>query len=478
MKDAKKQYPINDNDSHLDSSAAAVTPAVGQELRELSHLALPIVLTQLAQMSMSVADTVMAGQVSAVELAGVALGTTLYWPLMLLVSGILMALTPTVSQLNGAGRRQDAGEPVRQAMWVALIGGIGLMYAFRHLTGLYEWVGVDAAAIPITEAYLRAMSYGVLPVLMYFCMRYLCEGLGWTIPAMAIAASGLLLKIPLNYWFIHGGLGVPAMGGEGCGWSSALVFFYQMLAMLCVVRFSRIAQAGLLRRFSWPDWTQIRRLILLGAPIGLATAFEFGVFSTMTLLIGRLGADIVAAHSIATNVGGLCFMIPLALGMAASIRVGFNVGAGNLVAARRSGWVAIGTSGGFSLLAAAVLIVGHEAIAGLYTQESEVFAVAAQLLLLVALYQPMDDVQGTAIGALRGFKDTRFPFWVAVGAYWVVGFPIAWSLGFGYFESYNYGVFGYWIGLTVGLTVAAVVLVGRYAYLSRRADRILRMAAR
>jgi len=474
MKARKSEYSVNVNDSHLDCGE----PGVGAELRQLSRLALPIVFTQLAQMGMSVADTVMAGRVSAVELAGVALGTVLYWPLMMLVSGTIMAITPSVSQLNGAGQRHEAGEVVRQALWIALAGGLLLIVALHNLTGLYTAVGVDPTALPVTEAYLRAMSFGVLPVLAYFCMRYLCDGLGWTIPAMAIAATALLLKIPLNYWFIHGGLGVPAMGGEGCGWSSAVVFCYQMLVMGFVVRFSRISEAGLFSRFSTPRWSEIRRLIMLGAPIGLATSFEFGVFSTMTLLIGRLGVDTLAAHQIATNVGGLTFMIPLALGMAASIRVGYNVGAGSLPAARRSGWVAIGSSFVFALFAAAVLVLFNDFIAGLYTTEPGVLLVAAQLMFLVALYQPVDDVQGTAIGALRGFKDTRFPFLVAVCAYWLIGFPISWTLGFGYFESLDYGVYGYWVGLIVGLTVAAVVLVSRYVYLSRRGDRVSQMAAR
>ena len=448
------------------------------ELGQLSRLALPIVFTQLAQMGMSVADTVMAGRVSSVELAGVALGTVLYWPLMMLVSGTIMAITPSVSHLNGAGRREECGEVVRQALWIALAGGILLIIALRNLSGLYTAVGVDPMAIPVTQAYLSAMSFGVLPVLVYFCMRYLCEGLGWTIPAMAIAASALLLKIPLNYWFIHGGWGVPALGGEGCGWSSAAVFCYQMLAMSLVVKFSRISAAGLFTRFSQPRWTEIRRLIMLGAPIGLATSFEFGVFSTMTLLIGRLGVDTVAAHQIATNVGGLTFMIPLALGMAASIRVGYNVGAGDLDAAKRSGWVAIGSSFSFALLAAGILVLCNEAIAGLYTTDPGAMLLASQLMFLVAIYQPVDDVQGTAIGVLRGFKDTRFPFFVAVCAYWLVGFPISWSLGFGYFESLDYGVYGYWMGLIVGLTVAAAVLLGRFVYLSRRGDRISVMAQR
>ena len=448
------------------------------ELRQLTQLALPLVFTQLALMGMSVADTIMAGRVSAADLAGVALGSVVFWPLMLLVSGTVMAITPSVSQLRGAGREHEAGEVVHQAQWIALAGALLLFLVYGNLTPLYVFVGVDAAAIPITQDYLSAMSWGVVPAMFYFSLRYLCEGLGWTVPAMVISASALLLKIPLNYWFIYGGLGVPAMGGEGCGWASAIVLVYQFVAMLGVIRFSRLREVGLYSRLSAPNWVEIRRLIALGAPIGLTTFFEFSVFSAMTLLIGRLGVDVVAAHQIASNVGALTFMIPLALGMAVSIRVGFNVGAGDFVAARRSGWVAIGASLGFALVAAMVLVIANDYIARAYTTETAVLVTAAELLLLVAIYQPADDVQATAIGTLRGYKDTRTTFVVAVVAYWFVGFPISVVLGFGLFESIDMGVYGYWIGLIVGLSVAAVVLVYRFARLSKDPARIAALAQR
>ncbi len=168
----------------------------------------------------------------------------------------------------------------------------------------------------------------------------------------------------------------------------------------------------------------------------------------------------------------------MAIGMAASIRVGYNVGADNLPAARRSGKVALASSFGFALFAAGILLVGGEFIAGLYSSDPAVTTLAVQLLILVAIYQPFDDVQGTAIGALRGFKDTRTPFFVAVCAYWLVGFPASWALGFGYFESIDYGVFGYWMGLIAGLVVAAVFLVGRFVYITNRPEVIARLAQR
>lgn len=447
------------------------------EFRRLFRLALPLALTQIAQIGFGFADTVMAGRVSATELAGVALGTVVFWPLMFLVAGIVMAISPTVAQLHGAGRAEQGGEVVRQALWIALVGGVCLMFVFRNLDPLYTLVGVDPVALPVTIAYLKAMSWGVLPALFYYCLRYLCEGSGWTMPALLITVSALVLKLPLNYWFIYGGFGLPAMGGEGCGWATVIAMVYQCFAMLLVVRFSRIRHSGVFERLSAPDALAIRRLFALGVPIGLAIFMEFSLFSSMTLMIGRLGVEVVAAHQIASNVGALAFMVPYALGMAASIRVATNVGANDFPAARVSGWVAMGTSLMFALFAVVILIFGREFIASLYTTETAVLALAAQLMIFVAIYQPFDDLQATAMGVLRGFKDTQRPFVIAVMSYWLIAFPVSWTLGFGYFEAFNYGVYGYWIGLIVGLGVAAGALLARFIYLVKRPQRILELAA-
>lgn len=419
-------------------------------------------------MGMGVVDTVMAGRLGAVNLAGVALGGVVFWPLLLLVAGVVMALTPTVSQLHGSGRSHEAGEAVRQVLWIALGAGLLLMLLLRNIEPLYHAVGVDAQAIPITVGYLSAISWGVLPVLGYFAMRYLCEGLSWTAPAMVISGCALLLKVPLNYWFIYGGWGVPALGGEGCGWAAAVIMGLQFVAICLVVRYSRIAVAEVFNKMSWPQLSAITRYIKLGLPIGLSTFVEFGIFSLVTLLIGRLGAETVAAHQIVNNISGLVFMVPLGLGMATSIRVGYNVGAGDLLAARRSGWVAIGVSFGFALVAViALLTLGPWAVS-LYSSEPAVVKTATGLLLIVALYQVFDDVQVIAMGALRGYKDTARPFLIAFCCYWLVSFPVALILGYGYFESLDMGVAGYWIGLASGLVCAALVLVSRFNRVSKQ----------
>lgn len=448
------------------------------ELGHLLRLALPIVLTQLSQMGMGVADTVMAGRYGAADLAGVALGGNVFWPTIMLLGGIVMAVVPAVSQLHGAGRQGESGEVVRQALWIALAGGVVLIVLYRNASAFYDLIGVDPVAVPIAAEYLCALSWGALPLLGYFALRYLCEGMSWTLPAMLVAFFGLLVKIPLNVLFIYGGGPIPAMGGVGCGWASALLMWLELGVLALLVR-SRLRGTGLFARISRPDLVQIRRLVKLGGPIGLTTFLEFSMFSMVSLLIGRLGVAAVAAHQIAMSIGSLAFMIPMALGMAVAIRVGYNTGAGDLAGARRSGWVALGLSLVFAAVAAAVLYGFRAPIAGLYSNDTAVVGLAAQLMVFVAVYQFVDDTQVTALGALRGFKDTRTPMGIALVAYWTIGLPVGMAFGFGWIELEGFGgVRGFWVGLSAGLCVAAVVLTSRFAWLSARDAHVLRLAGR
>ena len=450
------------------------------EFRSLGVLAVPIIIAQLAHMGMGVADAIMAGRVSATDLAGIALGGNLYWPLMLLMSGIVMAVTPSVSQLHGAGRAGDAGAVVRQALWIAVCGGAALVLLLQHVEPAYRLLGVDERAIPVAVSYLRAASLGFPAMMAYAALRCLCEGMSWTRPAMFIGLSMLALKVPLNWLFIYGqpALGIPAMGGVGCGWSTAIVMGFSFVAMLVVVSCSRMRQSGVFAAFSWPDPAEIGRLLRLGIPIGLALFVEVAFFSAATLLIGRLGVETVAAHQIAFNIVGVTFMVPLALGMAATIRVGFNVGANDFAGARRSAWVAASTAIVWGVLFAATLFVFRYDLVSLYTTEADVIQLAAGLLLLGALFQVVDGPQATVMGTLRGYKDTRGPMVIAAAAYWLVGLPVGATLCFGLLGTPGFGVYGMWWGLVAGLVVVAAALFARLARISGDPVRVRQLRLR
>ena len=450
------------------------------EFRSLGVLAVPIIITQLAQMGMGVADAIMAGRVSATDLAGIALGGNLYWPLMLLMSGIVMAVTPSVSQLHGAGRAGDSGAVVRQALWIAVCGGATIAVLLQNIGPVYRLLGVDERAIPVAAGYLRAASLGLPMMLAYVALRCLCEGMSWTRPAMFIGLSMLAIKVPLNWLFIYGqpALGIPAMGGVGCGWSTAIVMACSLIVMLIVVSVSRMRESGVFSAFSWPDPAQIGRLLRLGLPIGLALFVEVAFFSGATLLIGRLGVETVAAHQVAFNIVGVTFMVPLALGMAATIRVGFNVGANDFAGASRSAWVAASTAIAWGVVFAATLLTWRYELVGLYTNETDVIQLAAGLLLLGALFQVFDGPQATVMGTLRGYKDTRAPMMVALVAYWLIGLPVGVTLCFGFLGIPGIGVHGMWWGLVAGLAVVACALFARLARISNDPVRVAQLRLR
>ena len=450
------------------------------EFRSLGVLAVPIIIAQLAQMGMGVADAIMAGRVSATDLAGIALGGNLYWPLMLLMSGIVMAVTPSVSQLHGAGRAGDSGAVVRQALWIAVCGGATVAVLLRNVEPAYRLLGVDERAIPVAAGYLRAASLGLPAMLAYVALRCLCEGMSWTRPAMVIGLTMLAAKVPLNWLFIHGqpALGIPAMGGVGCGWSTAILMGCSLAIMIVVVSFSRMRESGVFSAFSWPDLAETGRLLRLGLPVGLALFVEVAFFSGATLLIGRLGVETVAAHQIAFNIVGVTFMVPLALGMAATIRVGFNVGANDFAGASRSAWVAASTAIAWGVVFAATLLIWRYDLVALYTKEADVVQLAAGLLLLGALFQVFDGPQATLMGTLRGYKDTRAPMVIALVAYWLIGLPVGATLCFGLLGIPGIGVHGMWWGLVAGLVAVATALFARLARISRDPVRVAQLRLR
>jgi len=435
------------------------------ETGSLLHLAWPLLAAQLAQMGMGVVDTVMSGRVSADDLAGVSLGGSIMWPVMMLITGVLQAVTPTVSQLNGANKHSEIGEVIRQALFMAAFGSVFIIFILTNAKPIYTLMEVDPDAARISVAYLKATAWGMPAVMAYFVLRFLCEGMGYTRPAMLIAISALLLKIPLNLVFIHGYFGMPALGGVGCGVATAIVMWFEFIIICLVALGKRFDVVGWQRRWSAPSFTRITSLLRIGAPIGATMFFEMGLFSGITILLGRFGSEVVAAHTIAMNLGGLTFMFPLALGMATTIRVGFNVGAGNLSGARLTAKVALLLTVIAAALLAIFVVAFRAQVAGLYSSEVQVLTLATSLMAFVAVYQLFDNVQATVLGALRGYKDTHVPMIITLVGYWVVGLPLGCILGFGWFGE-PMGVYGFWIAMVVSLALVAISVCYRLWWLT------------
>ena len=439
------------------------------ELKSLATLGAPIVLTQLSQMGMSIVDLVFTGWVSPADQAGVGLGSSLFWPVMLLSTGMLFALTPTIAQLYGQGRYAETGAVARQGGWIACFGLLLVATILINAEHIYNIFEVDPRAVPIAVGYLHAQVWGLVGLFGYMVLRNLCEGLALTTPAMAIALTCLVLKVPLNYVFVFGALGFEGQGGIGCGVSTAIIFWLQLVLIVIAVLRTRIRASGVFTQFDWPDFREIERLVRLGVPIGLSIFAEVAFFSGTVLLVGRYSVEIVAAHNIATSFGGVAFMVPLAIGMASTIRIGAGIGAGRPDAAWLTLKVAIRTALAFGCCMALLIVAFSSNLASLYTNEVEVIAIASGLLIFCAFFQMFDCTQVVMMGCLRGYKDTTYPMYIAVAAYWGVGMPIGLTLGYGWTPFLEpLGVSGFWWGLCSGLSTAAVGLALRARYTAKK----------
>jgi len=421
---------------------------------------------QLAQMGMGVTDVIMAGRYSSVDLAGVALATSIMWPVMLLIMGIVQAVTPTVAQLDGAKNHTEIGEVIRQGLWLAILGGLFASVVLLNVAPFYRFVGVDPNAAAVSVPYLEMVAWGLPALMCFFCLRFLADGTGYTRPALFIAVSALLCKIPLNYILIHGYFGLPELGGVGCGVAQAIVMWVQLILILWVVSRKRFHHTRWMQHFSWPDWRRIKPLLIMGFPIGLTLFAEMGLFSLTTLLIGRFGAVFVASHNISMTINGIMFMLPLALGMGATIRIGYRVGSGEVMQAKTTAAIAMVCTVVFAIIAALFILMTREYLVAIFTTDQVVRDLSYTLLLFVVFFLVFDATQSTAIGCLRGYKDTRRPLAIALFSYWGIGLPLGCMLGFGWLSD-PLGVFGFWIGLSVGLGTAACLLCARLWQVSK-----------
>ena len=439
------------------------------ELRALLTLAIPIIIAQLAHTAMGFVDAVMAGRVSPRDLAAVALGNSLWVPVFLLMTGLLLATTPKVAQHFGAGNQAQTGPLVRQALWLALVIGCSASFLLWNAKPVLLLMGVDAQLAELSMGYLHGIAFGFPAVALYHVLRCFSDGLGHTRPSMIFGIGGLLLNIPLNYVLIYGKFGLPALGGVGCGWASGIVMWGMLFGLFWWVRRAPYYQASqLFSRFQWPDWQIIKGLLSIGVPIGVAIFAEASIFSVIALLIGGLGASVVAGHQIALNFSSLVFMIPYSLGMAATVRVGHALGRGEPREARFAAGISMGAALGYACLSASLMLVLREEIARIYTDSPEVIALAASLLVYSALFQFSDAIQVTAAGALRGYQDTRVTMILTLFAYWGIGLPVGYALGLSHWFGEPSGPKGLWQGLVVGLTCAAVMLVIRLKHSSKR----------
>ena len=432
------------------------------ELRALMRVAGPIVVSQLGGIVMNTTDTIMVGPLGAESLAGAGLGNAIFMASLVICTGTLMGMSPLVAQAFGAGDRRECRRVLVQGLWLAALLAVPMTVLCFFGLPIARALGQPETVSRLAGGYLWAIAWGVAPMLLFMAFRQYLDGMSLTRPAMAMTFIGVAVNVVGNQLLIYGFraelplLGtwtVPAGGLVGAGWSTTLVRWAMLAAMLVyVLRRRDLAPfAGVSLK---PVAARLRRMLIIGAPIGVQLMAEIGVFSFAVVMMGWLSPVAQAAHQVTINIASATFMVALGTSLAGTIRVGQHVGAGSPRGVQRSVLTTYALVTAFMTLCALGFLAAPRWILELYTRDPEIITVGLALMVMAAAFQVFDGAQVAGLCALRGAADTRVPMWITVLAYWVIGAPAAYLLGF----HTRMGAQGVWLGLVLSLAVAAVLL--------------------
>jgi multidrug resistance protein, MATE family len=422
----------------------------------LARLAGPLVLIHVGTMLMGVVDAIMVGRVSPAALASVALGNMYFFAISMFGMGVLFALDAIIAQALGARDELAVRRGLQRGLVLSLVLTVPITLLLLTAGPVLELVNQPPEVIPDAAGYVYRNALSVWPFYVFVVLRQTLQAHHRIPPIGLTIVAANVVNVVLNYAWIYGNFGFPAMGVIGSAWATAASRWLMAVALLALgwrtlkPYITHVAPNLL-------DLKPIWRMLKLGMPIGAQMMLEGGAFNVMALLMGWLGVAQVAAHQIALNLASLTFMVPLGVSSAAAVIVGHAVGRGDAEGVRRSTVASLAVGAGFMLCTAALFILAPEPLAGLYTRDAQVLALAALLLPLAGLFQVFDGLQVVAIGLLRGLGDTRMPMIVNVIGFWCIGMPVSLWLGFGL----DYGAVGLWWGLVVGLVIVAVFLIAR-----------------
>ncbi|CAM2959880.1 MATE family efflux transporter [Paenibacillus sediminis] len=442
------------------------TFSIKQKFKQFFIILIPILITQITMSAMLFFDTYMSGRSSAEDLAGVAIGSSLWVPMQSGLNGILMGISPIVSQLVGAGKRDKVAFNVMQALMLSfVVSVVVLLIGGFLLSPVLAGMKLESYVHHVAFYFLVSLAAGVIPLFGYTVLRSFIDALGQTRISMRITLISLPLNVAANYVLIYGKLGFPRFGGIGAGMASAFTYWCIFtIATLCVHRLQPFAGYGVFRKWYRISLTKWKELLKIGVPIGFATFFETTIFAAVTLLMSRFDTITIASHQAAMNFATTLYMIPLSICLSLTILVGYETGAKRLKDAKQYSIIGISTAVCMSILTAVFLLLFKHQVAALYSTENRVIELTQHFLLYAIFFQLSDAIATPTQGVLRGYKDVNPAFIITLISYWIIGLPTGYYLG-----NYTYwGAYGYWIGLITGLAVGAVLLLRRLVIVQRK----------
>jgi len=427
-----------------------------RELRLTLALALPMIVGQVSQMLIGLSDNAFIGRVGTVELAAAAFTHGIFGLFYIVGIGLLLPVGVFTARDHGAGDDAGCAAWLRHGRAMALAVGFAAFGLLAALSTQLHRFGQPPEVVAVMKPFYLLISASLIPTLYFQVQRQYLDALGRPWVGTSIMLADIALNALLNWMFIWGNFGAPALGLAGSGVATLLARAAAVGLIALWLRGEKTAGGGFER-------TRFRAMLQLGVPAGGSLLFESGAFAAAALMMGWLGATALAAHQIALSCAALTFMVPLGLSMAASIRISKALGGGRRDALRAIGFGVLGLSGVVMLVFAVVFMTGGALLARGFTADAAVITLAAQLLAVAALFQLFDGTQVVASGALRGLTDVKVPTVITFIAYWLVSLPMGYLLAF----HTPLGPLGIWIGLASGLACAAVLLAGRFHRLTR-----------
>lgn len=445
------------------------TQPPAREAVGMVRLAVPLALGHLGTHLMGVVDVAVVGRHSGEALAAVGLGNGVFFGIFVLGMGVMFALDPLVSQAVGAGRHRDADNLFWQGLWLALLLTAPISGIVLAAMSALHWTPIETSVVEQANAYVAARVLSVFPLFAFLGVRSYLQSYDVTRPFVIAVVVANLLNLPLNIALVFGDdgleqlglppLGVPALGVVGAGWATVVAAVVQCAVMMGSARLRRPSIASASRRLSA---LELHRALRIGLPIALTIFAEVAFFSITGVLAGWLGANALAAHNVALTLAGTTFQVVIAIGTAASVRVGQAIGADQTARARSVGFIALAMGTAWMSLGALVFVLFSRPLVELMTDEPEVINTAVPLMIAAAAFQLVDGAQGVMNGALRGAGDTRFAFYASVVSHYVLGMPFALLAAF----VWKWGTLGLWWGLCIGLAAVAAALIVRFWRLS------------
>lgn len=434
---------------------------------QLMRILWPILVTQVLLYSMNMIDTMMSGRASVDDLAGVAIGSSFWAPVSTGINGILLAVTAIVANLMGANEKEKVHDTVTQAMYIALsLAALVVAMGFVFLDDLLAIMELAPGVHHISYHYLVGLSTGIVPLFLFGVVRNFIDAQGLTRVSLYVIMLSLPLNVFFNYSLIFGNFGFPELGGIGAGYATAitywLIFF---IAVFMTFKVDVLAAFKLFGKMMKPSPRIMLYHLKIGVPIGILLFVETSIFSLMTLLIGIMfTTDIIAANQIVLNFTTMLFMLPLSISMAMTIVIGFSAGGGRFEDAGHYKLMGLLTSLVLIFVTSVLLFIFRGQISYFYTNDPAVVAIAVPLFLFAIIYQVSDALQALFQGILRGYKDVTIPSLIAVFSYWCIGLSTGYLLA----AYTSLEVYGFWIGISLGLTSAAAGFFIRLRFIEKR----------